>query len=234
MYRLMYYRPGRKVLLSLLGLFALVALLVSRPAGVSADPPDHEDAVQAYNRDVYVIVGSTLRNPTAETSPEAPLFNIAGVSLDLTWGQWQTASAAATAHIIGGPNSPRTDARIELSGLVPGGVYSIFYGTIQPDSENPLCPGVERTLGLTAFHADQQLPDASSFIADANGQASYHGRVDGNLLDAYQSFYFVIYHFDGQTYHPLPNRGEFLTQGDNCRSSFGEDAMRQLVIFQKS
>jgi hypothetical protein len=31
----------------------------------------------------------------------------------------------------------------------------------------------------------------------------------------------------------LPNIGEFLTPGPNCRSSFGEDAMRQLIIFQK-
>jgi len=35
------------------------------------------------------------------------------------------------------------------------------------------------------------------------------------------------------TYHPLPNRGEFFTQGDDCRSTFGEDAMRQIIVFQK-
>jgi hypothetical protein len=92
---------------------------------------------------------------------------------------------------------------------------------------------VERTLPLTASHPERQLPDASSFVADANGTAEYHGQVDGDLLQALQVFYTVIYHFDGMTYHPLPNRGEYLTQGEGCRSSFGEDAMRQLIIFQK-
>lgn len=227
-------RLDRQMLVFVFVCLVLVVALWGQPAGVSADSPDHEDFVAPYDRDVYVIVGSTLRNPTAETAPEEPLFNVAGVALDITWGQWQTASATATARVVGGPNNSQTDVRVELSGLIPGGVYSIFYGTLLPDSENPLCPGVERTLGLTAFHQSQSMPDASSFVADANGQASYRGRVDSNLLNVYQSYYFVIYHFDGQTYHPLPNRGEFLTQGENCRSSFGEDAMRQLIIFQKS
>jgi hypothetical protein len=43
----------------------------------------------------------------------------------------------------------------------------------------------------------------------------------------------AVYHADGQTYYPFPNRGEFLTQGGNCRSSFGHDAMRHVVILQK-
>lgn len=234
MFSFMKNRHDRRLLVFLLGYLILVALFWAWPAGVSADAPDQEDFVETYAQDVFVIVGSTLRHPTEETAPDEPLFNVAGVPLERTWGQWQTGTATATARIVGGVNSPRTDVRLELSGLIPGGVYSIFYGTLLPDSENPLCPGVERTLGLTAFHLTQQLPDASSFIADASGQASYRGQVQGNLLDAYQSFYFIIYHFDGQTYHPLPNRGEFLTQGENCRSSFGEDAMRQLIIFQKS
>jgi hypothetical protein len=204
------------------------AAMVSAQGG-----PDQQDSVEIFERDVYVIVGSTLRNPTSETSADAPLFNVAGVALDLTWGEWQTANATSTAHVQGGSSNARTDVRIDLTGLVPGGVYSIFYGTLTPDSENPLCPGVERTLPLTAFHADRQSPDASSFVADANGTASYRGQVNGDLLTALQVFYTVIYHSDGQTYDLLPNRGEMLTQGSNCRSSFGEDAMRQLIIFQK-
>ena len=195
---------------------------------------DQQDYAEVYSRDVFVIVGSTLRNPDATTQPDAPLFSDSGVSLELTWGDWQRISATSTARVQGGGSRARTDVRIHLTGLIPGGVYSIFYGTLIPDSENPLCPGVERTLPLTAVRVDQPQPDASSFIAGVDGTAAYRGRIDGNVFNALQVFYTIIYHFDGQTYDPLPNRGEFLTQGSNCRSSFGQDAMRQMIIFQKS
>ncbi len=213
--------------------FAILAGVVLPGASVYAAPSDPQDALQIFNRDVYVLDGVTLRNPTAATSPDAQLYSNVGASLPVTWGEWSQASAAATAHVKGSSQHARTDVRIQLSGLIPGGVYSIFYGTFSPDSENPLCPGVERMLPLTAFHPERQWPDASSFVADGNGTAQYHGQVDGDLLQASQVFYAVIYHLDGMTYHPLPNRGEFLTQGEGCRSSFGEDAMRQLIIFQK-
>jgi hypothetical protein len=198
-----------------------------------AASPDTQDGLEIFTRDIFVIVGSTLRNPDATTVPTAPLFNVAGVALNLTWGQWQQASATATAHVTGGENNSRSDVRIRLSGLVPGGVYSVFYINLNPDSENALCPNVERSLPLTAFHPDRQSPDASSFVADANGEAVYRGQVDGDLLNPMQLIFSIIYHFDGRTYGSLPNRGEFLTQGATCRSSFGEDAMRQLLILQK-
>jgi hypothetical protein len=120
-----------------------------------------------------------------------------------------------------------------LSGLIPGGVYSVFYGTFGPDSEHPLCQGVERTLPLTAFRPEGQEPDPSSFVADASGKARYHGRVEGALLEADQLFFSLVYHFDGRAYDPFPNRAEFFTQGEECRSSYGEDAMRHLLILQK-
>jgi hypothetical protein len=46
-------------------------------------------------------------------------------------------------------------------------------------------------------------------------------------------FLSVVYHFYPETSYPFPNRGELLTQGANCRSSFGEDSMRQLLVLQK-
>jgi hypothetical protein len=205
----------------------LVAGPLATPAGAAA--PDEADAIEVFARDVFVVVGSTLRNPTATTGPGEPLFNVAGINLDVTWGEWSEGFARSVARSSG----DRSDVRLELTGLIPGGIYSIFYGTIGPDSENPLCPGVERTLPLTAFHAERQVPDASSFVAGPDGTASYRGRVDASLLDAQQSFLSVIYHADGSTYGPVPNRGEWLTQGENCRSSFGHDAMRQFLVLQK-
>lgn len=220
----------------LIGAVAAVLLLFSvevrTAVPVRAAKPDGQDAVQVFARDVFVIEGASLRNPDDTTADDAPLFNVAGVALNLTWGAWKHASAQATAHVIGGPNKPSTEVRIRLSGLVPGGVYSLFYGTLTPDSENPLCPGVERTLPLIS-RDKRQAPDASSFVADAQGRADFTGEVDGRLLDAMQVFFSAVYHFDGQTYGSLPNRGEFLTQGAGCHSSFGEDAMRQILILQQ-
>lgn len=206
-------------------------LLFAATAG--AAPPDREDAVVAFSRDVYVVVNGQLRHPNSQTLPDARLFNISGADMGLTWGQFASASAVAKAKSVGGAASPRTDAALEFSGLVPNGVYSVFYLTFGPDSLNPLCPNVERALPLTATHPERQFPDASSFVADATGGAPFRARVDGALLEATELQYLLIYHLDGHTYGSLPNRGEFVTQGDECRSSFGEDAMRQLIVHQK-
>jgi hypothetical protein len=80
-----------------------------------------------------------------------------------------------------------------------------------------------------------QAPDPSSFIADAEGKAYFRARMDARLLDASQVLYTVIYHSDGLTYYPFPNRGEYIStkEGDTCRSSFGVDAHRHLMIWQK-
>jgi hypothetical protein len=226
-------RFGTRVVLAVLLTVSGVLLHEARfGAAALAQAPDRQDSVQVFNRDVFVIVGSTLRNPDATTADSAPLFNVAGVPLALTWGRWKRADSRSTARVEGNGSGAVTELRISLRDLVPGGVYSIFYGTLSPDTENPLCPGVERTLPLLSI--DQlQAPDRSSFVADRMGRADFRGVISGRPLDALQFFYTVVYHFDGQTYGSLPNRGEFLTQGSMCRSSFGEDAMRQLVVFQK-
>jgi hypothetical protein len=211
---------------------AASALLLVVPSA-SAGQVDHEDSVAVVSNDVFVVAGGFLRNPDALTPPDAPLRNLAGTSIGATWGQFESASATSTAHCIGSPTAPRTSVRVTLTGLIPGGIYSIFYATFQPDTHNPLCPGVERTLALTAFHPESQLPDPSSFVADENGDAEYRSEVGGCLLDAFKVVYAVIYHSDGQTYDPLPNLGEFVTQGPDCQESYGADAMRQLLINQK-
>jgi hypothetical protein len=198
----------------------IAALALAAPAALAA-PPDQADAVQPFASDVFVIVGGTLRNPTGETPADAPLFNVAGVALDVTWGQFRSATATARAHQTGGPR-PRTDVRLDLAGLIPRGVYSVFYATFTPDSRNPLCPNAERT-----------LPLVESFVASPDGTASLRASAEGALLDPVVLLYTVVYHADGMTYGSLPNRGEFVTQGPDCRSSFGADAHRQLIVTQK-
>jgi hypothetical protein len=201
--------------------------------GHSATKVDREDSVEPFNQGVFVVVDGNLRNPTFETSNDTQLFNNAGTQLGITWNQWKSASATAKARVVKKSGRPYTNVEVELNGLVPGGVYSLFYATFEPNSSHPLCPGVERTLPLVSRDRHQS-PDASSFVADANGEAVFRGKIKGRLLKATRVLYTVIYHFDGLTYHPLPNRGEHVTQGVNCRSSFGNDAMRQLIIIQKS
>jgi len=226
-----------KLILATLAIAASSLLIVipcaGNRVGATAAQVDREVSVLPFPNDVFVLDGGFLRHPDGSTSSDALLRNADAIPLGVTWGQFKSASATATAHCIGGREGPRTSVRIRLTGLIPGGIYSVFYATFEPDSDNPLCAGVERTLPLTAFHPDRQLPDPSSFVADANGDAEYRAQVEGCLLDATTLVYSVIYHFDGQTYHPLPNRGEFVTQGSDCRSSFGADAMRQLLINQK-
>ena len=210
-------------------------LLITGPltGGADAKPAlDREDYVQVFNRDVYFIDHSTLRNPTADTDADEQLFNDAGVALSVTWGEWSAASATAAARTVG----KRTDVSLAFSGLIPGGVYSVFWGTLHPDSEHPDCPGVERTLPLVSDAGKKQFPDPSSFIAGPDGRATFAGRADAVLLDPYQSWYSIVYHLNGQTYHPFPNAGEHFTHDDEgpCRSTYGHDAMRQLIVLQKA
>ena len=223
----------------------LAAAVLATPAftgAASAAPPDQADAVQVMGQDVSVVIGTTLRSVASLGStpaPDAVLFNQVGIQLPaastdpLTWGEWSAATATSRVATIGGPDGPRTDVRVSMRSLVPGGVYSIFWYTIGPDSEQPLCPGVERRLPLDAAKPDPSAPDLNSFVADAAGGAEFHGRVAGDLLGATQLYLNVVYHADGQTYYPFPNRGEYLTQGPDCRSSFGHDALRHLLIYQK-
>ena len=58
-----------------------------------------------------------------------------------------------------------TDFLIRMSGLIPNGVYSLFYRTFNPDSNNAYCPDVEPTLALTSAFRQLQKPDPDPFIA---------------------------------------------------------------------
>jgi hypothetical protein len=224
---------GRRTVAALAAAVVLALLGASPVSGAPAG--DVHDGIQVFNRDVYFIDGATLRNPRADTPPDAQLFNDAGVALPATWGAWGTATALSRAKVAGGGASATTSATIRLSGLIPNGVYSVFYGTLEPDSEHPGCPGVERTLPFTSTAGSRQVPDPSSFVADAAGAALYKGKVEGNLLAAGQFWFSIVYHLNGETYHPYPNAGEHFTAGGDepCRSTYGHDAMRHILILQK-
>jgi hypothetical protein len=178
--------------------------------------------------------GNLIPVSITETPASAPLYNFAGDPLNVTWGQFSSATATSLAKKVSKKGIAYTDFRITLSGLIPGGVYSLFYETFTPNSANPVCGttgDLDPLVALTARHPERQHPDADSFVSDTSGQAKFHARVTGNLLAAQDLLIDVIYHFDGKTYGPVPNAGE---ANDNCRWSFGIDAMRQIAIVQTS
>jgi hypothetical protein len=124
-----------------------------------------------------------------------------------------------------------------MSGLVPNGVYSLFYRVFGPDSNNALCPDVEPSFALTAAFPQVQKPDPDSFIASGSGKALFFASNAQDLLTAQQLQVNVIYHLDGKTYGPVANfaesQGPVASNGGLCRSSYGIDAMRQFLIIQK-
>jgi hypothetical protein len=186
-----------------------------------------------FANDVFWFTNNALTvvDP-ASTPASAPLFSFEGNPLNVTWGQFS--SATATSEVK--QHRSHTDFDILLSGLIPNGVYSLFYRTFGPDSNNAICPNVEPTVALTAAFPQFQKPDSSSFTANGSGTALFFGRVTGNLLAATQLQIAVIYHFDGKTYGPVANAAEANGPGGPgvpCQSSYGIDAMRQLVIIQK-
>jgi hypothetical protein len=187
-------------------------------------------ALEAFAGDVFQLGsnGSLIAVDPRTASDTAALYNAEGDSLNTTWGQWRAATGSSLAKTIIRPAGTATDLRITVGGLFPNAVYSLFYSTIGPQSVNPVC-ATEPLVALTARRPARQQPDASSFVTDGSGAASFHARVPGTLLDAQSFIIFVIYHFDGKVYGSLPNAGD----SARCRSTFGVDANRQLLIIQK-
>ncbi len=195
-------------------------------------------AVVPFAHDVFWFTNNALAEvDPASTPTSAPLFSVEGNPLDVTWGQFSSAAAKSYAWTDTFGGVTHTDFAIGMSGLIPNGVYSLFYRSFGPDSNNAFCPDVEPTVALTSAFPQFQKPDADSFVASSSGKALFIGRVPGNLLAAAQLQVSVIYHFDGKTYGPVANaaeaNGPVASNGGRCQSSYGVDAIRQLVIVQK-
>lgn len=237
-------RPGPRRLLATLiaaGAACIVLALQAPVAGasISFTTPTLNIGIIPFPGDVYVLnyQGALIPVDPTSTPASAQLYNLAGNALNLTWGQFSSATAKSYVWTDTINGVTHTDFAIAMSGLVPNGVYSIFYRTFGPDSNNSLCPNVEPSLALTSAFPQLQKPDSSSFIASDSGKALFIGRLDGNVAAATQLQESVIYHLNGQTYGPVANEAESLgpvaSEGGLCRSSYGIDAMRQFLIIQK-
>jgi hypothetical protein len=239
------HRRTRRALATVMATgLASTALLVPVPvAGAhtsfTTSTPTPNVGIIPFNGDVYTLdpEGNLISvNPTL-TPASAPLYNVAGDPMNLTWGQFSAATATSYAWTVTDHGTTYTDFLIGMSGLVPHGVYSLFYRTFSPDSNNAFCPIVEPTVALTAAFPQFQKPDPDSFIANSSGRALFFAGVAQNLLAAQGLQVSVIYHFNGQTYGPVANQfesqGPVASNNGLCRSSYGIDAMRQFLIIQK-
>src|SRR5580704_2753616 len=236
-------RPGpRRLLVTLITLgAACIAVGAQAPvagATVTFSTPTPDVAVVPFANDVFWFTNGALTAvDPASTPASAPLFNEEGNPLHLTWGQFSSSAAKSYAWTDTFGGVTHTDFAIGMSGLIPNGVYSLFYRTFGPDSNNAFCPDVEPAVALTSAFPQFQKPDADSFVASSSGKALFIGRVPGNLLAATQLLVSVIYHFDGKTYGPVANQAEsqgpVASNGGRCQSSYGIDAMRQFLIIQK-
>jgi hypothetical protein len=210
-------------------------------AGASAvfTPPTPALGIVPFAGDVFTVGsnGSLITVDPRYTLDTAPLFNLGGSPLNLTWGQFRMATAKSYVWTVTHRGTTHTQFLIALSGLVPNGIYSLFYRTFSPDSNNALCPDVEPSIALPSAFPQLQKPDPDSFIATGAGKALYFASVPQDLLAAQMLQVSVVYHFDGKTYGPVANAGEasgpVAGLGGRCRSSYGIDAMRQFLIIQK-
>jgi hypothetical protein len=234
-------RP-RRVIAAVIAVGAVcVAMAVQAPAAgasTTITTPTRDVGIIAFPDDVYTLnyQGALVPIDPTSTPASAPLYNLAGNALNLTWGNWSSATAASYASTVTFNGTTYTDFVIGMSGLVPDGVYSLFYRTLAPDSNNAFCPNVEPSIALTAAFPRLQKPDPDSFTAGGSGKALFVASVAQNLLAAQGLTISVIYHFNGQTYGPVANAAEAagpVAATGQCRSSYGIDAMRQMLIIQK-
>jgi hypothetical protein len=235
-------RSGRLLAASIATAVASLALVAQPPVAGAALPASNltrQVGLLPFTGDVFTIssLGNLIPVSLSSTAASAPLFNLAGDPLNLTFGQWTSATAASYAWTVTFRGTTYTRFLIWMRGLVSNGVYSLFYRTFGPDSNNAFCPNVEPQVALTAAFPRLQNPDSDSFRATKSGTALFFASVAQNLLAAQQLQEDVIYHFNGQTYGPVANQAEsngpVASNGGLCRSSYGIDAMRQFLIIQK-
>src|SRR5215469_6688196 len=154
---------------------ASAALAPAAGASTNRTTATPDIGIIPFAGDVFTIGsnGSLIPVDPSFTPASAPLFNLAGSPLNLTWGQWSSATANSSAWTVSRHGTTYTDFVIVMSGLVPDGVYSLFYRTFGPDSNNAFCPDVEPQAALTAARPRLQKPDADSFIASSSGKALF-------------------------------------------------------------
>jgi hypothetical protein len=110
---------------------AVAALLVRAPVARAALPVSNvtpQIGLIPFAADVYTLdsQGNLIPVSNTLTPTSAPLYNEAGDLMNLTWGQFSSATAQSAAWNLTYHGTTSTQFLIGLSGLVPNGVYSLF------------------------------------------------------------------------------------------------------------
>jgi hypothetical protein len=154
--------------------------------------------------------GTLITVDPGSTLDSAPLFSLLRTPLNLTWGQWKSASGSSGART--GHEGDRLhelqdhDDRTDPERRVLLGKPGLRRGRLYP------------LIALTVRFPKYHKPEA---VADERV------RILGRLLDAQSLQVAVIYASYGKTCGPVPTAGEAI---NNCRASFGIDSMRQSLI----
>lgn len=122
-----------------------------------------------------------LRNAQIGDTATLPLMNASGKSLDMTLGAWLGAKGQV---ILTDLPDGREKVSVALSGLKPGGHYSLFENHFD-----------QQPIGFTPI--DGAGTD-NNFVADAQGRAAITTTSPAALTHA--NAVLVVYHSDGQ-YH---------------------------------
>ena len=122
-----------------------------------------------------------LRNAYLSDPASTPLYNAHGHPLHMTLGQWLGAKGIVSL-------TPQSDGRehvsIELTGLVPNGVYSVF--EVHFD---------QSPVGFTPLDGSAKR---NTFRADGSGHASL--QLDAPAVMTHDNAVLVVYHADGRSW----------------------------------
>lgn len=206
-------------------------------------------ALGAFTANAKQPANKTVRSPFITTFPYAdPVYDSAGVPAvaestplysnsanlcdhlfpllapddhHITLGEWKRASGSALLKCV----QRGSHVVLQLSGLLPNGVYTVWLATFQSPG---VTPDFANMTGLGALGA----PDGSEnvFLASANGTATlsvFHPPGDlsmfgstGCLSDEFEVALLIPLHLDGQTHGGVP--------GDECQLGFqGAFSFRQ-------
>ncbi|NBC16027.1 MAG: hypothetical protein GVY18_01785 [Bacteroidetes bacterium] len=243
--RLFRFRPSQ---LHRFGAIALAAMLLLAGCDtLGSDDGDDgggiADLPQATSDELvplpfFVRAESGNKVDPETTSPGTPLISdlgrepvIAPDGHQVTWGEWSGVDGSITVTCV----EEGTRIELDLSGLIPHGVYTIWNVTFAPpgftgDFEAPGLPAHVQAFGP----AGPSNGHRSMFLASADGEGSFAvttppgdlgttGSIQACALEEFEWHVVGLYHFDGRTYGP--ERGPAGTHAEQFAFVFKQDAM---------
>jgi len=242
-----YHFRHRRSLLHRVATIALAALLVLAGCDTlgfdngSDDDSDSPDRPRATSNDVINLPffvraeGGDPIDPEA-ADPSTPLISdlgrepvVAPNDQQVTWGAWSGVDGSIAVTCV----EEGTRIELELSGLIPHGVYTIWNVTFEPpgftgEFDAPGLPANVKAFGP----AGPSDGHRSMFLASADGESSFAvttppgalgttGSIPACALEEFEWHVVGLYHFDGRTYGP--ERGPAGTHAEQFAFVFKHD-----------